>query len=62
VTNIKKAYFIHPFSFNKVVSESGSVDQERPAMAKKKKKKKKRKKRDVEEKKMVSLNIYFKES
>jgi hypothetical protein len=28
-----------------VVSESGSVDQERPAMAKKKKKKKKKKKR-----------------
>jgi hypothetical protein len=48
-----------------VVSEPGSIDQERSAMAKKKKKKKKkkRKKRDVEEKKnMVSLDIYFKES
>jgi hypothetical protein len=49
VSNSMKAYFIHllfylkvcysSFSFNKVVSESGSVDQERPTMAKKKKKK-----------------------
>jgi hypothetical protein len=43
VSNIKKAYFIHPFSFNKLVSKSGSVDQERSTMAKKKKKKKKKK-------------------
>jgi enterochelin esterase-like enzyme len=53
VFNSKKIYFIHPFFFNKVVSESGSVDQEKPAMAKKKRKKKKKKKkrkkkRDVE--------------
>jgi hypothetical protein len=35
-----------------LVSEPGSVDQERPIMAKKRKKrKKKKKKRDVEEKK-----------
>jgi hypothetical protein len=42
-----------------VVSEPGSVDQERPAMTKKKKKK-----RDVEKKRknMVSLDVYFKES
>jgi hypothetical protein len=33
-----------------LVSESGSVDQERPTMAKKKKKKKKKKKREMSEK------------
>jgi hypothetical protein len=54
VSNSKKTYFFHPFSFNKVVSEPGSIDQERSTMAKKnkkkkkKKKRKKRKKRDVE--------------
>jgi hypothetical protein len=46
-----------------VVSESGSVDQERSTMAKKKKKKKKKKKREMLKKKnMVSLDIYFKEN
>jgi hypothetical protein len=50
VSNSKKAYFIHLFSFNKVVSEPGLVDQERPAMAKKKKKKKKEKKEMLKKK------------
>jgi hypothetical protein len=48
-----------PFSFNKVVSEPGSVDQERPAMVKKKKKKERCRKK---EKNMVSLDVCFKES
>jgi hypothetical protein len=51
VSNSKKAYFIHPFYFNKLVLEPGSVDQERSTMAKKKKKKKKKKKEKKEEKK-----------
>jgi hypothetical protein len=65
VSNSKKTYFIHLFSFNKVVSEPGSVDQERPDMAKKKKKKKEKKEeknRCRRKKNMVSLDIYFKES
>jgi hypothetical protein len=57
-----------------LVSELGSVDQERPTMAKKKKKKRRRKKRRkrkrrrkeekkrVVEKNMVSLDVCFKES
>jgi Reverse transcriptase (RNA-dependent DNA polymerase) len=45
VSNSKKTCFIYPFSFNKLVSEPGSVDQERPTMAKKKKKNKKKKKK-----------------
>jgi hypothetical protein len=64
VSNSKKTYFIHPFAFNKLVSEPGSVDQERSSMAKKKKKKKKkkRKKEMLKKKNMVSLDIYFKEN
>jgi hypothetical protein len=70
VSNSKKACFIHPFYFNKLVLEPGSVDQERSTMAKKKKKKKKKKKRKkgrkkremLKKKNMVSLDIYFKES
>jgi hypothetical protein len=54
VSNNKKTYFIHPFSFNKVVSVPGSVDQERPAMTKKKKKK-----RDVEKKKYGESRYLF---
>jgi hypothetical protein len=41
-----------------VVSEPGSVGQERPTMAKKKKKKE-RKKRDVEKKKKYGESRYF---
>jgi gag-polypeptide of LTR copia-type len=61
ISNSKNDYFIHlfsyhkvwypPLSFNKVISESGSVDQERPVMAKKKKKKKKKISEKYEEKK-----------
>jgi hypothetical protein len=58
VSNRNKAYFIHPFSFNKVVSEPSSIDQERSTMAKKKKKKREM----MKKKNMVSLDIYFKES
>jgi hypothetical protein len=58
VSNRNKAYFIHPFSFNKVISKPGSVDQERSTMAKKKKKKKEM----LKKKNMVSLDIYFKDS
>jgi enterochelin esterase-like enzyme len=50
VSNSNKIYFIHLFSFNKVISESGSFNQKISVMVKKKKKKKKRKKRDVEKK------------
>jgi hypothetical protein len=39
VSNKNKFYFIHRYFFNKVISELGSVDQERSTMAKKKKKK-----------------------
>jgi hypothetical protein len=45
-----------------VVSESGSVDQKRSTMAKKKEEEKKRKKKRCWRKKMVSLDIYFKEN
>jgi hypothetical protein len=47
-------------SFNEVVSELGSVDQERPVMTKKKKKKEEKKK--MSKKNMVSLDVCFKES
>jgi hypothetical protein len=42
-----------------VVSETGSVDQERPAMTKKKKKERKK---EMSKKNMVSLDVCFKES
>jgi hypothetical protein len=45
-----------------VVSEPGSVDQERSTMAKKKKKKKKKKREMLKKKNMVSLDVYFKEN
>jgi hypothetical protein len=61
VSNRKKAYFIHifsylkvlyqPFSFNKVVSKLGSVNQERPSMVKKKKEEKKEERREMSKKK-----------
>jgi hypothetical protein len=44
-----------------VVSNPGSVDQERSTMAKKKKKKKKKKKEMLKKKNIMSLDIYFKE-
>jgi hypothetical protein len=64
VSNIKKDYFIHLFSFNKVVSELGSVDEERSAMTKKKKKKKKkRRKKEMSKKNNMSqvhsIKIYL---
>jgi hypothetical protein len=45
VSNRNKSYFYLPFSFNKLVSKLGSVDQEKSTMAKKKKKKKKKKRK-----------------
>jgi hypothetical protein len=48
--------------FNKVVSESGSVDQKRPVRAKKKKKKEEKKVMSKKRKNIVSLNVCFKES